>query len=71
MGLTSVALLRSERFPSFLGLLSAGILLMGLSPVFGLDAGALVTVLGVNVYLVWTVALAAVLFRSRRITRQA
>ena len=74
VGLTSIALLRSERFPSWpdlLGLLSAGILLAGVAPIFGLDAGALVTVLGVNAYLVWTVALAVVLFRSRRSARRA
>ena len=73
VGLTSVALLRSERFPSWLGilgLLSAGILLAGLSPVLGLDLGPLVAILGVNVYLVWTIALAVVLFQSRRYMRR-
>ncbi len=73
VGLTSIALLRSERFPSWPGLLglpAAGILMMGLSPIFGVDPGALVTVLGVNVYLVWTVVLAAVLLRSRRSARR-
>lgn len=74
VGLTSVALLRSGRFSSWLGilgLLSACILLAGVAPVFGLDPGPLVSILGVNVYLVWTVALAVVLFRSRRTTQQA
>ncbi len=75
VGLTSVALLRSERFPSwlgFVGLLAAAILLAGALPVVGLDPGVLVTVLGVNLYLVWAVALAVVLLRrGRTAARQA
>ncbi len=69
VGLTSVALLRSERFPSWLGLvglLAAAVLLAGALPIVGLDLGALVTALGVNVYLVWAVALAVVLLRRGR-----
>lgn len=75
VGLTSVALLRSDRFPSWLGLLgflAAGVLLAGVLPIVGLDPGALVTALGVNLYLIWAVALAVVMLRRNRgATRQA
>lgn len=69
VGLTSVALLRSGRFPNWLGLLgllAAGLLLPGLLSVVGLDAGSLFAVIGGNVLLIWMLALALVLFRSPR-----
>lgn len=69
VGLTSVALLRSGRFPRWLGLLgllAAVLLLPGLLSVVGLDVGALFAVVGGNVLLIWMLALALVLFRSRR-----
>jgi len=69
VGLTSVALLRSGRFPNWLGLLgllAAGLLLPGLLSVVGLDVGSLFAVIGGNVLLVWMLALALVLFRSPR-----
>lgn len=67
VGLTSVALLRSGWFPSWLGLLgllAAALLLQGLLPVVGLDVGSLFAVIGGNVLLVWMLALALVLFWS-------
>ena len=67
VGLTSVALLRSGRFPRWLGLLgllAAVLLLPGLLSVVGLDVGALFAVVGGNVLLIWMLALAVVLFRS-------
>lgn len=69
VGLTSVALLRSGRFPRWLGLLgllAAALLLPGLLSVVGLDVGALFAVVGGNVLLIWMLALAAVLFRHSR-----
>ena len=69
VGLTSVALLRSGRFPGWLGLLgllAAALLLPGLLPVAGLDVGSLFSVIGGNVLLIWMLALAVVLFRNRR-----
>lgn len=73
VGLTSVALLRSGRFPNWpgiLGLLAAGLLLPGLLAVVGLDTGSLFAVIGGNVLLIWMLALAVVLFRSRRAARR-
>ena len=67
VGLTSVALLRSGRFPRWLGLLgllAAALLLPGLLSVVGLDVGSLFAVVGGNVLLIWMLALAVVLFRS-------
>ena len=69
VGLTSVALLRSGRFPRWLGLLgllAADLLLPGLLSVAGLDVGSLFSVIGGNVLLIWMLALAVVLFRNRR-----
>ena len=66
--LTSVALLRSGRFPKWLGLLgllAAALLLPGMLPVVGLDVGSLFSVIGGNVLLIWMLALALVLFRGR------
>ena len=67
VGLTSVALLHSGRFPRWLGLLgllAAALLLPGLLSVVGLDVGSLFAVVGGNVLLIWMLALAVVLFRS-------
>ncbi len=67
VGLTSVALLRSGRFPNWLGLLgllAAVLLLPGLLSVVGLDVGSLFAVIGGNVLLIWMLALALVLSRA-------
>ncbi|CAA9463418.1 MAG: hypothetical protein AVDCRST_MAG28-3714 [uncultured Rubrobacteraceae bacterium] len=69
VGLTSIALLRSQRFPKWIGLLgilAAVLLLPGILAVAGLDFGSLFAVVGGNVLLIWMIALAVVLFRSRR-----
>lgn len=70
VGLVSVAVLRSGRFPRWLGVLglAAGLLLLpGVLSVAGLDVGPVFAVIGGNVLLAWMVALAAVLFlRARR-----
>jgi hypothetical protein len=69
VGLTSAALLRSGRFPRWLGLLgllAAALLLPGLLSVAGLDVGSLFAFIGGNVLLVWMLALALVLFRQGR-----
>ena len=72
LALTSAALVRSGRFPNWLGLLgllAAVLLLPGLASVAGVDIGALPAVIGGNVLLVWMLALAFVLVRdSRRAT---
>ncbi len=73
VGLTSIALLRSERFPSWLGLLgllAAILLLPGVLAIAGLDVGPLFAVVGGNALLIWMIALAVVLFRSRRTARR-
>ncbi len=73
VGLISIALLRSERFPKWLGLLGilAAILLApSVLAIAGMDVGSLFAVVGGNVLLVWMIALAVVLFRSRRPTRR-
>lgn len=67
--LTSAALLRSRRFPNWLGvlgLLAALLLLPGLLSVVGLDVGTLFAVIGGNVLLVWMLSLAVVLVRVSR-----
>ncbi len=67
VGLVGVALLRSGRFPRWLGalgLLAAALLLPGLLSVIGIDVGALFAVIGGNVRLVWMLALAVVLMRT-------
>jgi hypothetical protein len=69
VGLTSAALLRSGRFPRWLGLLgllAAAFLLPGLLSVAGLDVGSLFAFIGGNVLLVWMLALAVILFRNGR-----
>jgi hypothetical protein len=69
IGLTSAALLRSRKFPNWLGilgLLAAVLLLPGLFSVVGLDVGTLFAVIGGNVLLVWMLALAVVLIRASR-----
>lgn len=74
VGLISVALLRSGRFPRWLGLLgllAAALLAPGLLPVVGLDVGSLFAVIGGNVLLIWMLALAVVLFRPSRSDRHA
>jgi hypothetical protein len=75
VGLVSLAMLRSGRFPGWLGVLGllAGLLLLpGLLSVVGLDVGAIFAVIGGNVLLAWMLALAIVLFvRSRRSPRRA
>ncbi|QIN77317.1 DUF4386 family protein [Rubrobacter marinus] len=75
VGLTSVAMLRSGRFPrwlGWLGLLAAALLLPGLVSVAGLEVGSLFAVVGGNVLLIWMLALAVVLgLRLRRIRRGA
>ena len=69
VGLTSIALLRSQRFPNWLGILgflAAILLLPGLASVAGIEVGALFAVIGGNVLLVWMFALAIVLVRNSR-----
>ena len=71
IGLTSAALLRSRKFPNWLGLLgllAAVLLLPGLLSVVGFDIGTLFAVIGGNVLLVWMLALAFVLVRNFRRT---
>jgi hypothetical protein len=72
--LTSVALLRSQSFPNWLGilgLLAAVLLLPGLASVAGVEVGALPAVVGGNVLLVWMLALAFVLVRAGRNERSS
>jgi hypothetical protein len=75
VGLVSVAMLRSGRFPrwlGFLGLLAGLLLLSGMLSVVGLDVGLISAVIGGNVLLAWMLALAVVLFvRFRRSSRRA
>jgi Domain of unknown function (DUF4386) len=69
IGLTSIALLRSRRFPNWLGvlgLLAAVLLLPGLVSVAGVEVGAFFAVIGGNVLLVWMLALPFVLVRNFR-----
>lgn len=74
VGLVSIALLRSGRFPKWLGilgLLAGALLLPGLLSVVGIDVGALFAVIGGNVLLAWMLALAVVLLlKARRISRR-
>jgi hypothetical protein len=67
--LTSIALLRSRRFPNWLGILgflAAALLLPGLASVAGVEVGSLFTVIGGKVLLIWMFALAFVLVRNSR-----
>lgn len=69
VGLVSVAMLRSGRFPRWLGvlgLLAALLLLQGPLSVVGLGVGLIFAVIGGNVLLVWMLALAIVLFTTLR-----
>lgn len=69
VGLVSVAILRSARFPKWLGilgLLTAALLLPGVLSVVGIDAGTLFATVGVLSFLAWMLALAGVLIFSRR-----
>ena len=74
VGLTSVALLRSNGFPKWLGilgLLAGALLLPGLLSIVGIDVGALFAVIGGNALLLWMLALAVVLFlKSRQMGRR-
>lgn len=66
--LISVALVRSARFPSWIGyagLVVAALLFVGVLEVFGLDVGLFLTV-SVSALQLWMLALAFVLFRSAR-----
>ena len=67
IGLTSIALMRSSRFPNWLGilgLLAAVLLLPGLASVAGVEVGSLFAVVGGNVLLIWMFALAVVVARA-------
>lgn len=67
-GLVSVAMVRSARFPSWIGyagLVVAALLATGVLEVFGVDLGPFITV-SVTALQLWMLALAVVLFRSRR-----
>ena len=72
-GLVSVALVRSERFPAWIGyagLAVAALLLAGVLEVFGLDLGPVLT-LSVTALQLWMLALAVVLLRARRSDRRS
>jgi hypothetical protein len=72
-GLVSVALVRSERFPSWIGyagVVVAALLLAGVLEAFGLDLGPVLAV-SVTALQLWMLALAVVLFRARRFVRPA
>lgn len=68
-GLVSVAMIRSARFPSWIGyagLIVAALLAAGVLEVFGLDVGPFLTI-SVTALQLWMLALAVVLFlRSRQ-----
>lgn len=73
VGLTSIALLRAQRFPKWLGLLgllAAMLLAPSILAIAGLDVGSLFAVVGGNVLLIWMITLAVVLFRSRHTNRR-
>ena len=70
-GLISVALVRSTRFPSWIGyagLVVAALLAAGVLEVFGADIGPLLTV-SVSALQLWMLALAVILLLSGRVTR--
>jgi hypothetical protein len=72
-GLVSIALVRSARFPAWIGyagLVVAALLLAGGLELFGLDLGPFVAV-SVTALQFWMLALAALLFRARRLIRPA
>ncbi len=73
VGLVSVAILRSARFPKWLGILGlivAALLLPGVLSVVGIDVGTLFATVGVLSFLAWMLALAGVLIFSRRSSRR-
>ena len=73
VGLVSVAILRSARFPKWLGILGlivAALLLPGVLSVVGIDVGMLFATVGVLSFLAWMLALAGVLIFSRRSSRR-
>jgi hypothetical protein len=72
-GLISVALVRSARFPSWIGyagLVVAALLSAGVLEVFGIDLGPFLAI-SVTALQLWMLALAVVLFRSRRARKEA
>jgi hypothetical protein len=72
-GLVSVALVRSRRFPAWIGyagVIVAALLLAGVLEAFGLDLGPVLTV-SVTALQLWMLALAIVLLRARRSSRRA
>ena len=72
-GLVSVALVRSGRFPAWIGyagLAVAALLLAGVLEAFGLDLGPVLT-LSVTALQLWMLALAVVLLRTRRSDRRS
>ena len=72
-GLVSVGLVRSARFPSWIGyagLVVAALLSAGVLEIFGIDVGPFLAV-SVSALQLWMLALAVVLFRARRTGRAA
>lgn len=72
-GLISVGLVRSARFPSWIGytgLVVAALLSAGVLEIFGIDVGPFLAV-SVSALQLWMLALAVVLFRARPTRRAA